>query len=144
MTNVSTNGNNARHQSLRQMLLERRRAVQGDVQGRLRHVRGTGPRPVLDVAEHSETDVQGDIDLALIQMSAETLVRIDAALVRLEAETYGRCVECDAEISDRRLRALPFAARCTVCEARREQDEARERRAGEQGDGPLPFAEKTL
>ncbi len=134
----------ARHESLQQMLLERRRVIQGEVQERLRDVRGTGPRQVLDDAENSETDVQGEIDFALIQMNAETLVRIDAALARLAADTYGRCAECDKEIADGRLRALPFAVRCRDCEERREQDDARLRRSGQRGDGPFLFAEKTI
>jgi DnaK suppressor protein len=42
-------------------------------------------------------------------MRADTLARVDEALVRLDAGKYGSCVECDGEISERRLRALPFA-----------------------------------
>lgn len=144
MTTVGTRGDSARHENLRQMLEERRRVIRHDLQGRFHDVRGTGLRPVLDEAEHSEADVQGDIDFALIQMNAETLVRIDAALARLASDTYGRCAECDKDISDGRLRALPFAVRCTACEQLREQDDARLRRLGQRGDGPFLFAEKTL
>jgi RNA polymerase-binding transcription factor len=144
MNVITTNGASARYGILRQMLIERRRVIQGDVQGRLHDVRGIGSRPVLDEAEHSEADVRDDIDFALIQMNAETLVRIDAALVRLDADTYGRCAECDEEIADRRLRALPFAVRCRSCEERREQDEARQRKLGQRGDGLPLFVEKTI
>ena len=42
--------------------------------------------------------------------------RIDDALVRLDAGQYGSCLECAREISERRLRALPFAVRCQACE----------------------------
>ena len=62
---------------------------------------------VLDAGESSEADIQEDIEFALIQMKAETLNKINEALARLVAGTYGRCFECGEEISEARLRALP-------------------------------------
>ena len=61
-----------------------------------------------DVTETSEADIQDDIEFALIQMKAETLNKIGAALTRLAEGTYGYCYECGDEIAERRLRALPF------------------------------------
>ena len=107
----------------RQILVERRRAMQDDVQSRIRHGRTDRPDEVRDDLELSDADVQGDIELALLQMRAETLTRIDEALVRLDAGESGSCVECGGEISERRLRALPFAVRCQACEERREQEQ---------------------
>jgi len=60
-------------------------------------------------------------------MKSETLNKIDAALRRLEENTYGDCFECGDEISQARLRALPFAVRCKDCEEAREVAEQRER-----------------
>ena len=106
----------------RQILVERRRAMQDDVQSRIRHGRTEAANDVRDDLEVSDADVQGDIELALLQLRAKTLTRIDEALVRLDAGESGSCVECNGEISERRLRALPFAVRCQACEERREQD----------------------
>jgi RNA polymerase-binding transcription factor DksA len=54
-------------------------------------------------------------------MKAETLnKRINEALNRLEEGKYGYCFECGEEISEARLRALPFAVRCKDCEEARE------------------------
>ena len=74
---------------------------------------------MLDAAETSEADIQDDIEFALIQMKSETLHKIEEALARLEEGTYGNCFECGDEISERRLRALPFAVRCKDCEEAR-------------------------
>jgi len=82
---------------------------------------------VLDAAESSEADIQDDIEFALIQMKSETLHRIEEALTRLDEGTFGNCFECGDEISERRLRALPFAVRCKDCEEARELAERRER-----------------
>jgi len=130
-----------RHADLRRMLQDRRRELQSDVQGRIHDVRRDGPNPVLDDGEFSDADIQDDIELALIQMRAETLVRINEALGRLDTGEYGRCAECDSEISERRLRALPFAVRCTACEERRERGEARERRFAQRSGGPFLFSD---
>ena len=60
---------------------------------------------MLDEGEASEVDIQEDIGFALIQMKAETLNKIDAALRRLGEGTYGECCECGDEIPEARLRA---------------------------------------
>jgi DnaK suppressor protein len=102
-----------------------------EVQGRMRGVRAEGAgnavQGVLDAAESSELDIQDEIEFALIQMKAETLTKIDEALRRLEESTYGYCFECGEEISERRLRALPFAVRCKDCEEAREVKQQRDR-----------------
>ena len=82
---------------------------------------------MLDAAETSEADIQDDIEFALIQMKSETLHKIEEALGALDEGTYGNCFECGDEISERRLRALPFAVRCKDCEEAREVAEQRER-----------------
>ena len=118
-----------RYNELKKMLEERRRELMNSVQGKMRDVRAEGnkDREVLDQGESSEVDIQEDIEFALIQMKSETLNKIDAALRRLEDGTYGDCFECGDEISEARLRALPFAVRCKDCEEARETAEQRER-----------------
>jgi len=127
----------ARSSVLRQTLNQRRREILDDVQIRRHDARGRRPNEGDDL-ERSEAGIQGGIDAALLQMRAETLSRIDEALLRLDAGTYGSCFECEAEISQPRLRALPFAVRCQACESRRELEPGRARRlAGHPGDFPL-------
>src|SRR5690349_16032015 len=119
----------SRYNELRKMLEDRRRELMNEVQGKIRDVRAEGnrERDVLDQGESSEVDIQEDIEFALIQMKAETLNRINEALRRLEEGNYGNCFECGEEISEARLRALPFAVRCKDCEAAKENAEQRER-----------------
>ena len=108
------------------MLRERRRAIQDKFRVHPRRA-SRPPERGTDDLEHSDADSQGDLELALLQMRADTLTRVDEALVRLEAGRDGSCAECDGEISERRLRALPFAVRCQACEQRREQETGRAR-----------------
>ena len=120
-----------RYQELRRILKDRRDEIAGEVQHRMRSVRTessqTTNHRAADTTETSEADIQDDIEFALIQMKAETLDKIGAALTRLEEGTYGYCYECGDEIAERRLRALPFAARCKNCEEVRETERNRER-----------------
>jgi DnaK suppressor protein len=111
-----------RKADLTHMLTERRREMQDEVQRRIRDGRSDGTKEVRDDLEHSDADSQGDIELSLLQMRAETLTRIGEALLRLDAGKYGSCFECTKEISEKRLRALPFAVRCQACEERRETE----------------------
>src|SRR5213082_711451 len=121
-----------RYSELKQMLEERRREIQAEVQGKMRGVREEGSwggklNEVLDAVESAEADIQEDLEFALVQMKSETLNKINDALTRLEQGTYGNCFECGEEIAEKRLRALPFAVRCKECEEAREVAEQRER-----------------
>jgi len=119
---------NMRNADLRLMLTSRQQELRDDVLSRMRHGRTDYPNDVRDSIDVSDADVQGDLDLAMLQMRAEALSRIDVALYRLDAGDYGSCVDCKGEIAERRLRALPFAVRCQVCEERREQTQGRAQR----------------
>ena len=120
-----------RYAELKAILEDRRREILSVVQEKMRVVRAEGAsgegQGVLDAAEASEADIQDDIEFALIQMKSETLHKINEALARLDEGTFGYCFECGDEISERRLRALPFAVRCKDCEEAREIAEQRER-----------------
>jgi DnaK suppressor protein len=124
-----------RYVELKRILEERRREILNEVQVKMRDVRAEGAlgetQGVLDAAETSEADIQDDIEFALIQMKSETLHKIEEALARLEEGSYGNCFECGEEISERRLRALPFAVRCKDCEEARELAERRERQVSQ-------------
>ena len=128
----SDTSSRSRYSELKQMLQERQREIQAEVQGKMRNVRAEGTwggklNEVLDAVESAEADIQEDIEFALVQMKSETLNKINDALARLEQGDYGNCFDCGEEIAEKRLRALPFAVRCKDCEEAREVAEQRER-----------------
>jgi DnaK suppressor protein len=116
-----------RNAILRKILSDRRRELHHEIQNRLRDGRTDRLTDVGDDLEVADADIQGDIDVALLQMKAETLTRIDEALFLLDAGQYGSCVDCEGEISERRLRALPFAVRCQACEETSETKQGHQR-----------------
>ena len=140
--NENAEGTQNRYTELKRMLEERRFEIICEVQSRIRDVRdedaAMARQSVRDEAETCELDFQDDIKFALLQMKAETLEKIGAALARLEQGRYGRCYECGEDIAARRLRALPFAVRCTQCEEAREVERQRERVLASRS-GPTPL-----
>jgi DnaK suppressor protein len=141
---ISAAGRTTRYNELRKMLEDRRREIHAEVQGKMRDVRADGvygPKQtdVVDAVESSESDIQDEIEFALIQMKSETLSKIVDALARLEQGNYGNCFECGEEIAEKRLRALPFAVRCKDCEEARENAEQRQRQLAARRGGSSLF-----
>jgi DnaK suppressor protein len=111
-----------RAQNLRRLLEQRKRQLTAEMQGMMRTVRqDSRAERTADEQDVAESETRSDIDLAVIQMKAETVARVDAALRRLDQGGHGDCVECGEKISIERLTALPFALRCRDCEESREK-----------------------
>jgi len=128
---------------LRRMLLDRQRELVQEVRGRVHDARREGRNDGLDELDTADADIRDDLEFALIQMKTETLSRVDAALVRLDAGAYGNCTECQGEITKNRLRAMPFAVRCTECEDRRERSAEQDRRQAQKRGTPSLFSSAT-
>jgi DnaK suppressor protein len=71
--------------------------------------------------ESAQTDHEAFTLARLGEAQLRELHQIDAALLRIEADEYGLCTDCDQEIDPRRLKALPYALFCTECATRRER-----------------------
>ena len=56
---------------------------------------------------------------ALIVQAREHLAEVDAAVVRLDAGTYGVCERCGRRIAAGRLEARPTARLCIECASKR-------------------------
>jgi RNA polymerase-binding transcription factor len=127
MTKSAAHTRTRRYKELRAMLEKRYRELSSQIKGSIRDgrtqdvnadVKGT---LINDSSEVPGGTVEGEIDLALTQLRAETLQRVAAALSRLEEGHYGRCAECEGEIPEARLKAMPFAIRCLECESAKEE-----------------------
>jgi DnaK suppressor protein len=112
---------------IRRALLERRRQLSSEIEGRVREVRqaGSGSDHAAVAGDPVDADPEDDLPFALIHMKGELLQRLDHAVRRCDDGTYGFCLECGLAIPPSRLRAVPFAVRCRPCE---EAHEARRHR----------------
>jgi DnaK suppressor protein len=114
----------------RGLLLERREAVMNaldnlhkenarsleDETGEL--VSGSADQHMADTA--TET-VEREIGNTLEEHDERLLEAIDAALQRIESGTYGKCVNCGAQIPEERLEAMPWATLCIECKRKEER-----------------------
>ena len=73
-----------------------------------------------DVGDQALLDTERVRDISIMELRNKMRQQIDEALAKLEEGTYGRCADCGAEITEKRLRAVPFARRCVTCQAKQE------------------------
>jgi RNA polymerase-binding protein DksA len=81
------------------------------------------PSEVHDVGEAAAGDILAGLLERLEGRERHELDEIDAARARLEAGVYGVCESCHEPIPLPRLRAMPAARRCAVCQMRHERVE---------------------
>jgi RNA polymerase-binding transcription factor DksA len=73
-----------------------------------------------EAAEHTAADVLAAVFERLEGREQHELDEIDAAQARLQANMYGVCERCRQPIPLARLRALPAARRCALCQTKHE------------------------
>jgi DnaK suppressor protein len=118
-----------RYLLLKGMLEDRRREIHEKLRSLREAIPADVQHDVRDAEEQSVDDFVQEVDLALMQMKTETLKKIDQAIQRLEDGSYGRCQECEQEIAEARLQALPFAVLCRDCQEQTENQARYEREA---------------
>ena len=64
------------------------------------------------------TAERGEVD-AVSGSLRETLLDIDDALSKLDADNYGQCESCGDDIAEDRLEAMPAARLCMACASKR-------------------------
>ncbi|NKB81887.1 MAG: transcriptional regulator, TraR/DksA family protein [Nitrospirales bacterium] len=74
----------------------------------------------MDSGDQALNDLEREMGISLQEMRNKERQLIDDALVSLEEGTYGKCAECNTDISEKRLEALPFAGYCIECKSRLE------------------------
>lgn len=88
------------------------------LRGKLREL-GLGPDGSLTFdggfADSSQVTAERSEIEALAGTLSDTLHEIEGALGKMDEGTYGRCENCDGEISQDRLEAMPAARFCITC-----------------------------
>jgi len=78
---------------------------------------------VRDIGDEAAADVLMDSRLFDIQRDANEIRDIREALIRMDDNSYGECVDCGEPIAAERLRAQPAASRCLRCQTRYERNQ---------------------
>jgi RNA polymerase-binding transcription factor DksA len=84
------------------------RRTQNETSGNLSNV-------PLHMADVGTENYDQEFTLGLIENEQTTLDEVQSALARIEAGSFGRCVECAEPIAKARLQALPYTRHCIAC-----------------------------
>lgn len=71
-----------------------------------------------DALDSVQRSAEREYAISSLDRDWQALKDIEAALERIEKEEYGICQRCEEEISQKRLKALPWAAYCIHCQER--------------------------
>ncbi len=113
---MATGKMNKRQTRLREMLLEKKRAMWNELRDGL--FQNTGEELhsqfefPLDPAEQGLIDLLADTGLTVADIRRQELTAMDEAMGRVELGTYGICDACGRVIPEERLRVMPFARYC--------------------------------
>ena len=106
----------------RQRLLEWRAELLADSSGTLRHLKEESLlKP--DITDRASLETERAIELRTRDRGRKLISKIDAALARLDAGTYGYCEETEQPIGIRRLEARPIATLSIEAQERHERME---------------------
>ena len=98
----------------REILLARRAELVGHLEQIEDQLDDPAPKDWEDAATEAEDDQMLE---SLGQVERAEVSRIDAALARVEAGTYGECVRCGEPVAPKRLELLPETPFCASCAA---------------------------
>ncbi len=113
-------------QQMRQRLEERQKELQESIAG----LTEAHPRPVgaIEASDGPQDFEEIAVDFLETQQEQSVLVNqqallteVQQALERIDNGTYGKCVDCGQPIPEKRLEAIPWAARDVKCEEKLEQ-----------------------
>jgi DnaK suppressor protein len=123
-----------RNITLRKFLLNKRQDILREAKNEIsKYIKGETRQLVesaLDDGDWSVIDLSEDISLRQLSTHRENLLKIDAALRKLNEGTYGQCEECGEAINEERLKVMPFAIYCIDCQERLEELEKIEMEEG--------------
>ena len=69
-----------------------------------------------DLGDRALSTMNRDLSYRLTTGERDILRRIDDALDRIEAQTYGVCLSCSKKVQQARLDAVPWARHCIDCQ----------------------------
>jgi DnaK suppressor protein len=84
---------------------------------------GEGGEEIPDPNDRATVEEERNWSLRLRDRDRKLIGKIQEALARIEAGTFGRCTSCGAAISAARLRARPVTDLCIDCKTEAERAE---------------------
>jgi DnaK suppressor protein len=77
--------------------------------------------PTVDLADKAANSYTKEFLFGQTNTDRAILQLVDQALVRIRSGNYGTCTECEEELQQKRLEAVPWARYCVSCAEKHEQ-----------------------
>ena len=77
--------------------------------------------PTVDLADKAANSYTKEFLFGISNTDRSILNMIDAALKRIQNEEYGVCANCQEEMQQKRLEAVPWAKHCITCQEKAEK-----------------------
>ncbi len=77
--------------------------------------------PTVDLADKAANSYTKEFLFGMTNTDRKIVNMIDAALKRIQVEEYGVCANCQEEMQQKRLEAVPWAKHCISCQEKMEQ-----------------------
>jgi DnaK suppressor protein len=77
--------------------------------------------PTVDLADKAANSYTKEFLFGQTNTDRAILNMIDEALKRIRNEEYGTCANCQEEMQQKRLEAVPWAKHCITCQEKKEQ-----------------------
>jgi DnaK suppressor protein len=77
--------------------------------------------PTVDLADKAANSYTKEFLFGMTNSDRTILNLIDEALKRIKANEYGLCINCQEEMQQKRLEAVPWAKHCINCQEKIEQ-----------------------
>ncbi|HIA28660.1 MAG TPA: TraR/DksA family transcriptional regulator [Planctomycetes bacterium] len=74
-----------------------------------------------DEADISSGNAESEFTLSMLSSETNIVQKIDKALARLDARSFGVCENCQELIPEARLKAIPWTVFCVDCQRKAEQ-----------------------
>ena len=69
-----------------------------------------------DEIDRLQQQVSREVVIRNLDNTSKLLKSVQAALDRIEDGIYGVCLRCEEPIAEKRLRAIPWASYCVICQ----------------------------
>ena len=116
--NVPKNG---KYPDIRRDLERQREAILNEAGEVLTHRGDIAAFP--DVSDQASAEIDQNFSMRIRDRERKLLKKIEEALERMDAATYGTCEHCGGDIPYKRLKARPVTTLCIECKTLQEQEE---------------------
>jgi DnaK suppressor protein len=98
-------------------------ARQAELDDRLRNREPIAVEPNADTLDQIQHASERDMAIGNLERKSTRLHEVRGALDRIRAGTFGICLDCEEEISMKRLVAVPWATLCIVCREKMDRNQ---------------------